>query len=105
MLHRHPTGESALWRAVLAQALHDATTGPRRGHGSARPFSAERARMRDRARDWLLGDGRDFPRVCDLAGLDALAVRAAAVVAIREADERIMPTVQPQCSMLTAAAA
>ena len=70
-----------------------------------RPLSAERARMRDQARDWLTGDGRDFRRVCDLAGLDALAVRAAAVVAIREADERTPPTSQPQCSMLTAAAA
>jgi len=103
LLHRHPTGESALWRAVLAQALHDAATGPRRRHRP--PLSAERARVRDQARDWLTGGGRDFRQVCDLADLDALAVHAAAVVAIREADERTPPTAHSQCSMLTAAAA
>jgi len=101
MPHRHATGEAALWHAVVAQAFHDAA--PRRR--PARPLSAERARARDAARCWLLEDGRDFRRVCDLAGLDARAVRAEAVEAIRAADERMSPTAPPRCSMPAAAAA
>jgi len=101
MTHRHATGETALWRAVVAQAFHDAVPGRRQ----ARPLSAERVRARDEARRWLLGDGRDFRRVCDLAGLDARAVHAEAVEAIRAADERMLPAAPPQCSRLTATAA
>ena len=101
MTHRRATGETALWRAVVAQALHDAA--PRRR--PSRPLSAERARARDAARRWLLEAGRDFRRVCDLADLDASAVRAEAVEAIRAADERMPPIAPPRCSMLTATAA
>jgi len=87
MSHRHATGEAALWRAVVAQAVHDAA--PRRR--PSRLLSAERVRARDEARRWLLGAGRDFRRVCDLAGLDPRAVRATAIEAIRAADERTRP--------------
>ena len=83
-----PAGETALWHAVLQQAFQDATLGL---HGVSarrklRPPSATRHAHARAARDWLLGDSGYFRRVCDLAGLDADAVRASATVAITSAD-------------------
>ena len=50
---RTPTGaETALWRAVILQAVRDAATGD------------------DAARGWLLRGGADFRDVCEYAGLD-----------------------------------
>ena len=98
MTHRCSTGETALWRAVIAQAIHDATLGRhrpgarRRRRPTPRPLSAERRRQRDTARDWLLGGGHDFRRVCLLADLDPLAVRAVAIDAIANADDGTMLT-------------
>ena len=59
--------ELYLWRAVVAQAIVDATEPPpgRPGH----------ARTRDEAREWLLSNSPDFRKVCELALLDPAAVR------------------------------
>jgi len=63
--------EVTLWRAVLAQAIADATM-PR---FSGDDFKTAR-RARDHARDWLIKDSKDFRNVCDMAQLEADAVRA-----------------------------
>ena len=83
-----PTGETALWRAVVLQAFQDATLGL---HVTASrrkprlPFAIRRAHARA-ARDWLLSDNGFFFRVCDLARLDPILVRASAAIAIASAD-------------------
>ncbi len=83
-----PTGETALWRAVILRAFQDATYGlhgskprrqPRRPTRTSRRHAVE-------ARGWLLGRGSFFHRVCDLAGLDPVMVRASAAVAITSCD-------------------
>jgi hypothetical protein len=86
-------GELALFRAVIVQALADATTyrvphGPRAGsQASADPTHRERVERsreriidanRDHARAWLLGNSEDFREVCHMAGLDPDAVRVKA---------------------------
>ena len=83
-----PTGETALWRAVILRAFQDATYGlhgskPRRN--PRRPTRTSR-RHAGEARGWLLGRGSFFHRVCDLAGLDPTLVRASAAVAITSCD-------------------
>lgn len=76
--------ETELWRAVIAQAISDATATVRPKHGKAsispdkakaKQVISDAMRERDHAREWLLGDSRDFREVCNLAGLDPEAVR------------------------------
>ena len=83
-----PTGETVLWRAVILRAFQDATYGlhgskprrqPRRPTRTSRRHAVE-------ARGWLLGNSSFFRRVCDLAGLDPVMVRASAAVAISSCD-------------------
>ena len=83
-----PTGETMLWRAVILRAFQDATYGlhgvkPRRQ--PRRPTRTSR-RHAVAARDWLMGRSSFFHRVCDLAGLDPVMVRASAAVAIASCD-------------------
>ena len=52
--------DRALWRAVISQALSDATL------RLATVSQAER----DHAAAWLTSNGRDFRRVCALADLE-----------------------------------
>lgn len=59
-------GEVALWRAVLLQALIDATC------RSAKP---EARFQRREALEWLTGNGRDFAMVCDLAQVNPVYMR------------------------------
>lgn len=79
--------EVELWRAVVAQAISDATATVRPKHGkrSISPDKAEARQVigaalvqRDEARAWLLGNSRDFQDVCHMARLDPDAVRAKA---------------------------
>lgn len=65
--------EQALWRAVINRALDDA-----RGNcgGDTRK---NRNRFRGEARSWFQTAGRDFHRVCDLAGLNADWVKTRAL--------------------------
>ena len=81
--------ETRLWRAVLLQAIEDATyrykpmkrrksmTAEERQRAlDARAMArADASRVQSAARDWLLGNSRDFRLVCSLAGLDYEAVR------------------------------
>ena len=71
------SGEIALWRAVLEQALHDACLPP--SNPTLNRETAKSGRKRDRcrtaARDWLRSAERDFSLVCDFAGLPAEAVQ------------------------------
>ncbi len=95
-------GEVALWRAVIDQALTDATLGLLKGKPGgkkkARP-SVERMIHRDQARTWLLGMGKDFREVCTMALLEPDAVRAAARPQIAQADAMLVllpvPKAQP----------
>lgn len=61
--------ESALWRAVITQALMDA---------ASRSSKHEAIRNRQEAREWLLGLTSDFESVCDNAGMDPDYVRTEA---------------------------
>ncbi len=85
-----PTGETALWRAVVVQPFQDATYGL---HGAGRRRRGRCRAGRDArvnagmARTWLLRDSADFRRVCALAGLEPDAVRRSAKVAIERSDE------------------
>ncbi|MEI8394906.1 MAG: hypothetical protein WCF85_09240 [Rhodospirillaceae bacterium] len=85
------TGEMALWRAVVLQALQDATLGMHNptSRKPRRPSASHRAHAHV-AREWLLGGGAQLHRVCDMAGLDPEAVRATAKVAIAKADAMLL---------------
>ena len=82
------TGETVLWRAVVAQAFQDATLGllGTTKQRKPRPPSAERHVHARAARSWLLGGGGHLQRVCDMAGLDVDAVQEAARRQIAQAD-------------------
>lgn len=77
--------ETALWRAVIAQAINDACDrklpSPKadgiaeKTRQSREANLREARRIRMQARDWLLRDNRDFRHVCHMAGLDPDAVR------------------------------
>ncbi len=86
-----PTGETALWRAVVLQALQDATLGMHNptSRKPRKPSASHRAHARS-ARSWLLGGGAHLHRVCDMAGLDPDAVHATAKVAIDKADAMLL---------------
>ncbi|MFN5351136.1 MAG: hypothetical protein ACK5BE_00765 [Alphaproteobacteria bacterium] len=53
--------ETALWRAVITQALMDAGSSSKK---------QEMNYSRYHAKSWLQGDSKDFELVCDLAGLN-----------------------------------
>ena len=82
--------EVAMWRAVIAQAIADATAvvRPRLAkdgravkdrQNEARTYMSEAIRERDKARAWLTGNSKDFRDVCAMAMLDAAAVRDSAL--------------------------
>lgn len=70
----NPTkGETALWTAVITQALMDA------GSASAKP---EAQHEKAKAIRWLLGNSEDFITVCQNAGKDPAYIREKAKKAI-----------------------
>jgi hypothetical protein len=73
--------DRTLWRAVIAQALYDAT----RKLPATR--SATQRRDRDDARQWLTQPNRDFTHVCHLAEFEPDAIRRLAVQRISDVDE------------------
>lgn len=71
------SGEVALWRAVLEQALHDAcrpSAKPPPDRAAAK-ISRKRNRIGTAARAWFKDAARDFSVVCDFADLPAKAVQ------------------------------
>ena len=79
----HARPEHALWQAVLAQAVEDLHGGPLLNRKKAR----QRAQTMAEARTWIAdrswtGVG-SFRWVCEVLGLDAVAVRAALVESAR----------------------
>jgi hypothetical protein len=56
-----PVGEEQLWRAVIASTIREWISGPLR-----RKYEAE---------EYLFGGGKDFPLVCQSAGIDAGRLR------------------------------
>ncbi len=64
-------GDKALWRAVIGQALDDAS----------RPLSKVRHKRMEqlRAREWFTQPNRDFEQVCALADWDADRIRSHAL--------------------------
>ncbi len=83
-------GEMALWRAVVEQALRDATFGLHRSVREPNQEPDEENHVHARlARRWLLSGGEDFRTVCDLADLDPTAVRAAAVRTMDACDAKL----------------
>ena len=86
-----PSGETALWRAVILQAFQDATHGTHNARTNRKPRrpSASLGLHARTAREWLLGNSHDFRTVCDLAGLNPDAVRRSASVAISSADHNL----------------
>ena len=74
------SGEVALWRVGIEQAMHDVCL-LRSNPGVNRnptPASRERDRVRATASDWFKSGGRDFSLVCDWADLPAEAVESQA---------------------------
>ena len=71
------SGEVALWRAVLEQALNEACLLRFNPGVNRNPTPASRERDRDRAAasDWFKSGGRDFALVCDFADLPAVSVQ------------------------------
>ena len=66
-------GEMALWKAVITQALMDASNGSKK---------REARYIRNTARAWLLGGSKDFLTVCLNAGLEPDDVRRKAHAAV-----------------------
>jgi len=76
-------GELALWRAVIAQALEDASGHP----GALNGWDVRRGtsgRVVEAARQWFREAGPAFATVCELAGLEPAAVRRAALAWLEE---------------------
>src|SRR5687767_9927245 len=71
-----------LWLHVIRQAIEDATD----GSSDRIRKEAQKAPIRDEAREWLLKPNRDFDEACTLAELDAVKVRAYAAEIIERAD-------------------
>lgn len=69
-----PCAHTAMWRAVITQALMDA------GNNSKK---LEMRKEKARAIAWLNGDGDDFKEVCIMAGLDPQHVKNKAYEAIK----------------------
>jgi hypothetical protein len=90
-------GEVALWRAVIEQALSDATLKVLKLRPGMSPgrLTALRRIQRDQARAWLLGMGEEFHEVCALALLDTEAVRTAARRQIAQAEAIMAASVEP----------
>ena len=68
----HPdrmSGEQKLWRAVIAQALSDATS---------QSHKPEARYFRQQAEAWLTGFSRDFHEVCACAGVNPAYIRSKA---------------------------
>lgn len=88
--------EVFLWRAVITQAIVDATIDarPRKGKRAStgtvyslnqiRRRHGENLRNRARARTWLLNGGKDFEEVCHMAMVDPEAVRSRAQALSRQ---------------------
>lgn len=75
--------ENALWRAVIAQAISDATTTHISGE------SRQQMRLVNaQARRWLTKPSQDFTTVCAMAGVEPDTVRAFARQQIAAYDER-----------------
>jgi hypothetical protein len=77
--------EPGLWRAVITQALMDASSESRK---------SESKQARDVALKWLLGDSLDFEIVCDNAGFDPDYVRSRAREALHRGCEWRLPNGQ-----------
>lgn len=83
--------DKALWRAVIQQAITDATL----------PLSTKRRSVRldqIRTREWLTEPNTDFEEVCGLAELDPIKVRKHVLPLIAEAtkNDQPMPERTPQ---------
>jgi hypothetical protein len=102
--------EVKLWRAVLLQAIEDATFRykPKKRKKKMTPEEWERVtaaraearrnakREQTTARDWLLGFSRDFRLVCSLAGVDPEAVHDRAKKLARQGWEIPFRTTESQ---------
>lgn len=68
---------NALWRAVITQALDDAlgTLAPLPGKYAPHHLKTRNREIRA-ARDWLLGNSKDYRLICSLADIDPSALRA-----------------------------
>jgi hypothetical protein len=66
--------EPGLWKAVITQALMDASSNSQK---------ADARRSKREALEWLRGTSDDFEAVCDHAGLDPAYVRSQIVAALR----------------------
>lgn len=76
-------GERALWLAVIAQSIEDATS----AHVAGCNTPATNDKARQEARDWLTIPNNDFNEACALAGLEPSFVRNAAITKINNFDD------------------
>jgi len=98
MFEREPgySAQRDLWQAVLMQAIHDALHGVSTGDGTA--SKAARIRMTEETRDYLTIPSQDLSTVCNLAGLDPVAVmeRMRKQIAAAPTPEELIGEPEPQ---------
>lgn len=82
--HEETIGTRSLWRAVISQAILDATLSKPEGAYT----EGGQQRARDTARRWLLRPNKDFEEACALADLESDKVRALAKHEIELSGER-----------------
>jgi len=78
--------EFHIWRAVITQAIADATN---------KSMDRRELRARDEARQWFQDDSADFRRVCVFADLEPDAVRACALDLIDKHDSNTVQRPSP----------
>lgn len=79
-------GEQALWRAVITQALMDASN-----HSSKMELKYEKSQ----SLCWLSSGNKDFRTVCEYAGLDPNYVRQQALAALERDCQWREPSISP----------
>lgn len=80
-----PQNERVLFLSVIEKAIVDAT--------EPKPL------VREAALDWLLQDQVDFPRICDMAGLDSAYLRRNLASHLSVAPSPIVPGLPSEHSL------
>lgn len=89
LVRRGEEPEDALWRNVILQAISDATMKlPNSEATYTTSFHRGMESIREKARQWVEAQSKDFRLVCELAGLEHQRVYAFAMSRIKEAIAR-----------------
>lgn len=81
------SGITRLWQAVIHQHVVDAMRPAKEHHYTRYKASTYAREVRD-ARDWILGQGKDFRMVCDMAQLCPRQVRDGLIMELRKKQDQ-----------------